>query len=394
LSQPSATQKGVSKTLTTRALAQVAGIDKAVMAHRLSGTWEPTAENYERFIAAEEDQETSTAQPYPFCLAHALEGAPEDLGDRDDWQIEWKWDGIRAQAIHRGNEALIWSRGEELITERFPDLLDAIRMLPQGTVLDGEILIWGDDAPQSFAQLQRRIGRKKVGAKLLAELPATFMAYDLLESEDRDIRDLPTEERRRLLEETINRVGSGIPLRLSPLVEESTWDELVAKREESRARLVEGFMLKRKASPYQVGRVKGDWWKWKVDPFSCDCVMIYAQRGHGRRASLYTDYTFGVWDGDELVPVMKAYSGLTDKEITKVDRWIRQHTVDRFGPVRVIEPHHVFELHFEGIQRSTRHKSGVAVRFPRIHRWREDKTPKDADRLETLMNLIDEVTAP
>jgi DNA ligase-1 len=279
----------------------------------------------------------------------------------------------------------LWSRGEELITERFPEIATAARALPQGTVLDGEVLAFADDAPRPFADLQQRIGRQRKVSEVAADVPAVFLAYDVLEAGGEDIRAMPLTARRARLVDVIANTGS---LRISDAVAGDTWDALARRRDESRARHVEGLMLKRWTSPYRPGRKRGDWWKWKIDPFTVDAVLIYAQPGSGRRATLFTDYTFGVWDGDELVPVAKAYSGLSDEEIDEVDRWVRRHTTQRFGPVSAVEPVHVFELGFERIARSTRHKSGVAVRFPRILRWRRDKRPGEADTLETLERLL------
>lgn len=377
---------GVSRTLVVRALANVAHIDKAEMAHRVMGTWEPTAEDYRRLLTGE-GLEDDVARPYPFFLASPLEEDPASLGPIDEWQAEWKWDGIRAQVIHRAGEVLVWSRGEELVTDRYPEVAAVGRALPRGTVLDGELLAWRDGQPLPFSVLQRRIGRKSAGRKLLAEAPVAFLAYDLLEWGGVDQRERTIEERRALLEGLVART-KGVALEISPLVEGDDWKALAALRGQSRERGVEGLMLKKRDSPYRVGRVRGDWYKWKIEPFAMDAVMIYAQGGHGRRASLFTDYTFAVWHEGELVPVAKAYSGLTDEEIRRVDSWIKRHTIDRHGPVRVVEPMQVFELHFEGINRSTRHKSGVAVRFPRINRWRTDKKPEEADSLATLKALL------
>jgi DNA ligase 1 len=375
---------GVAATLVARALAAVANVDHGVMAHRLMGEWQPTPADFARLLSGIDAADDHT-RPYPFFLAHAIDD-PRELGAVDDWQVEWKWDGIRAQLIRRAGRSVLWSRGEELLTARFPEIAEAAKALPDGVVLDGEILCWQGDAVLPFAVLQRRIGRKSVGPKLLAEAPAIFLAFDLLEHEGGDARDLPLAERRARLEAVTDRARVAA-LRVSPAVAAASWDELERLREQARSRGVEGFMLKRRNAPYGVGRRRGDWWKWKVAPFAVDAVLIYAQRGHGRRASLYTDYTFGVWDGDELVPFAKAYSGLTDAEIRRVDRFVRRHTLDRFGPVRRVEPRLVFELHFEGIQRSTRHRSGIAVRFPRMARWREDKAPHDADTLESVRAL-------
>jgi DNA ligase 1 len=376
---------GVSQKLLVRGLEAASGVDRRALAHRLMGHWEPTPE----FFIGLLDPDASDAhrsRPYPFCLAHAIDSeAVPALGPIAEWVAEWKWDGIRAQLIRRRGSTYLWSRGEELITDRYPEVEEAARLLPDGTVLDGELLAF-DEEVLPFAQLQRRIGRKRVGKKLLQEVPVVFLAFDLLEWQGDDLREAPLAERRRLLEAAIPAPAGA--LRLSELVEASDWEALAERRAASRERLVEGLMLKRRDSVYHVGRVTGDWWKWKVAPFTIDAVLLYAQRGSGRRASLYTDYTFAVRDGDELVPVAKAYSGLTDAEIREVDRWVRRNTRERFGPVRSVPPELVFEIAFEGIQRSKRHKSGIAVRFPRIARWRRDKTAADIDRLADVERLI------
>ena len=382
---------GVSQRLVTRALAQVSGINSEVIAHRLMGNWQPSPEFFEQLLDPD-TQDADNSRPYPFFLAYPLEDEPSSLGEPSDWQVEWKWDGIRAQLIRRAGESYLWSRGEELVTPTFPELDEMAAALPDGVAIDGEILVWIDDKVQPFAQLQRRLGRKRIGKKLLAEVPVILLAYDLLEFDGVDIRDRPLEERRAQLQMLIAATNDS-RLQLSPQVEAGDWDTLTELREESRARGVEGFMLKRHGSPYRVGRVRGDWWKWKVDPYTVDAVLIYAQRGSGRRASLYTDYTFAVWDDDQLVPFAKAYSGLTDAEIRKVDRFVRQNTQDRFGPVRSVTPQLVFELAFENIRRSTRHKSGVAVRFPRILRWRHDKPIAEADTLEQIKAMLPESEA-
>jgi DNA ligase-1 len=381
---------GVSQTLVERALAQVAGVPPAVLAHRLMGSWEPTAAFFQGLFSPEADGEDGS-RPYPFYLASPLEQSPEALGDPADWLVEWKWDGIRAQLIRRGGGVHLWSRGEELITERFPELArGALALLPEGTVLDGEILAYREGRPLPFAVLQRRIGRKKLTDKVLAEAPAALVAYDLLEHAGEDVRDRPLAWRREELERLLRLLAHGRPLFLvSPRVEGSSWDDVARGRAEARERGVEGLMLKRLASPYRTGRRRGDWWKWKIDPFTVDAVLVYAQAGHGRRANLFTDYTFAVWSGPELVPIAKAYSGLSDEEILALDGWIRRHTREKFGPVRAVEPVQVFELAFEGIALSPRHKSGLAVRFPRIARWRTDKRPDEADTLEGLRALIE-----
>ncbi|NHZ82197.1 ATP-dependent DNA ligase [Massilia sp. CCM 8695] len=389
---------GVSKLLVTRALSSLAAVDSKLIAQRLmgwtDGSVRPTAAGFLQLIAAQSDDEHKLrgGQPYPFFLAHQLQGEPEGLGEVGDWQVEWKYDGIRAQLVRRGAQNFLWSRGEDLITERFPEL--AALPLPEGTVIDGEVLIWtGEDTPAAFADLQKRIGRKTLSAKLLAELPAVLVAYDLLEQDGVDLRALPQHERRALLEVLVRETAKP-QLKLSPLIRTASWHELARVRTESRARGVEGMMLKARDAQYGVGRTKnvGTWWKWKVDPYTIDAVLIYAQAGHGRRASLYTDYTFAVWDGEDgerkLVPFAKAYSGLTDAEIAVVDNAVRKTTVEKFGPVRSVRPTMVFEIGFEGIALSSRHKAGIAVRFPRILRKRDDKTVDDADSLDTLKGLL------
>ncbi|WP_394778043.1 ATP-dependent DNA ligase [Undibacterium sp.] len=397
---------GVSKLLVTRALGDIAAVDNKLIAQRLMGWTDgrtaPTAAGFLQLISARSEHEHALrgGQPYPFFLAHQLPAEPQTLGDMQHWQVEWKYDGIRAQLIARDNQSYLWSRGEDLITERFPEIA-AIR-LPEGTVVDGEILVWRDNKPAPFADLQKRIGRKTLSVKLLAELPAVLVAYDLLELEGVDIRHLPQSERRTLLENLVQEAESPA-LKLSPLVQASNWEELADIRRSSRARGVEGMMLKAAGAQYGIGRTKnvGTWWKWKIDPYTIDAVLIYAQSGHGRRASLYTDYTFAVWDkdtdgdgdentGDErkLVPFAKAYSGLTDAEIAQVDAVIRKTTIEKFGPVRSVTPSMVFEIGFEGIALSTRHKAGIAVRFPRILRRREDKTIEEADTLDNLKALL------
>ena len=390
---------GVSKLLVTRALAAIAAIDGKLVAQRLMGWTDgktsPTGAGFLKLVSAQSDGEHALrgAQPYPFFLAHPLQAAPATLGDIGAWLVEWKYDGMRAQLLRRDGASWLWSRGEELITDRFPEL--ARLPLPEGTVLDGEILIWQPgDVPSAFADLQKRMGRKTVSPKLLAELPAVLVAYDVLELDGVDIRHLPQLERRALLENVVAQAGAPA-LRLSPRIEAASWDALAAIRAESRARGVEGMMLKAASAAYGVGRTKdvGTWWKWKIDPYAVDAVLIYAQAGHGRRASLYTDYTFAVWDGEgegerKLVPFAKAYSGLTDVEIGQVDAAIRKTTIEKFGPVRSVKPTMVFEIGFEGIAASSRHKAGIAVRFPRILRRREDKSIADADTLATLQAML------
>jgi DNA ligase-1 len=377
---------GVSQLLVIRALARVAGLETDVVAHRLMGTWEPTPEFYAALVAPD-SADAEASRPYPFFLAHPIEGEPAALGPIDEWQAEWKWDGIRAQVIRRRGQSFIWSRGEELVTDRYPELQAVADALPDGTVIDGEILPWKNGQVLPFADLQKRIGRKTIGKKLLADVPVILMAYDLIEAGGVDLRETPLSERRGRLEALVASVNHPA-LVISPLVAADAWETLALQRQTSRERRVEGMMLKRRSAPYRVGRVRGDWWKWKVEPYTVDAVLIYAQPGHGKRSGLFTDYTFGIWDADKLVPFAKAYSGLTDAEIRAVDTFVRQNTLEKFGPVRIVKPELVFELGFEGIQASARHKSGIAVRFPRMLRWRTDKLPADADTLERVKAFL------
>ena len=394
---------GVSKLLITRALAAMADLDSKRVAQRLVGYTDlsnrPTAEGYLKLIAAESSDEHAQrgGQPYPFFLAHGLAQPVEQfdalLGSPADWQVEWKWDGIRAQLVKREGRLWVWSRGEELVTERFPELHSLVSGLPDGTVIDGEIVVW-KDAVQPFALLQQRIGRKNLSKKVLDDAPVAVLAYDLLEYQGDDWRNHTQAERRAQLEQVIAQCNQPVLLP-SPLLTGVSWASLAEQREDSRRLGVEGMMLKARDGLYGVGRTKdmGVWWKWKVDPFSVDAVLIYAQRGHGRRASLYSDYTFAVWDGPPgtertLVPFAKAYSGLTDEEMRKVDAIVRKTTVEKFGPVSSVTPSMVFELGFEGIALSKRHKSGIAVRFPRMLRWRQDKAVDEADNLATLQDLL------
>lgn len=383
---------GVSQKLVTRALAEVSGIDEATLAHRLMGQWEPTPAFYQALLAPEVT-DANVSRPYPFFLAYPLEDDPATvLGEIQEWQAEWKWDGIRSQLIRRADQIFLWSRGEELVTERYPEIAEAAQALPDGVVLDGELLPWKAGKVLPFAQLQLRIGRKTLSKKLLADVPVIFLAYDLLEYNGVDWRTELLHQRRAQLVELLKALPPE-PLLLSPVVQVDSWEALTQRREESRERMVEGFMLKRLNSPYRVGRQRGDWWKWKIEPYTVDAVLINAQRGSGKRASLYTDYTFGVWDETgNLIPFAKAYSGLTDAEIRQVDAFVRRNTMEKFGPVRTVKPELVFELAFEGIQRSTRHKSGIAVRFPRILRWRQDKPITEADTLDTIRAMLPATT--
>ena len=379
---------GISQKLMTRALARATGRTEAEMAHRLMGDWDPATTTWANLIEA--DDPTATAsRPYPFYLSYGLEGDVKILGKPTDWQAEWKWDGMRGQLILRNGAYYVWSRGEELMTDRFPEFARARDFIPDGTVLDGELLVWGDNGPQSFNALQKRIGRKTVPKKLLSEAPVILYAYDLLEWQGVDIRQVSLSERRATLLKLCENLPTDVPLKLSPNVNFDTWDALADIRATARDASAEGLMLKRLDSPYLTGRRKGDWWKWKLDPLTIDAVMIYAQSGHGRRANLFTDFTFAVWKGTELIPFTKAYSGLTDEEFRKITAWVKKNTQQRFGPVRSVTPHHVFEIAFEGIQASPRHKSGVALRFPRMSRWRHDKPVSEANSLDDLNRMLD-----
>ncbi|GAB2972967.1 ATP-dependent DNA ligase [Mucilaginibacter puniceus] len=388
---------GVSQSLVIKALADITNLDAPTLTHRIMGNWLPETYTYEQLIQ-EQGASDDVSRPYPFFLAYPIQETSEkqksadelktSLGDAAEWQAEWKWDGIRAQLIKRDGKIFIWSRGEDLATDKFPELHPFLNALPDGTVIDGELLSFQKGSPMPFNILQTRIGRKNLSKKILEESPVAVIAYDCLEYNSEDIRSKTQSERRVLLEELQSATPYPELLRISPLITFSSWDELATVREQSRAMIAEGIMLKRKSATYQVGRKRGDWWKWKIDPLSVDAVMIYAQKGHGRRADLYTDYTFAVWDGDKLVPFAKAYSGLTDQEINKVDNFVKRNTLEKFGPVRTVKPELVFEIGFEGINRSTRHKSGIALRFPRILRWRQDKPKEEADTLETLKALL------
>jgi DNA ligase-1 len=381
---------GVSRGIVGKALALVVGEDEGIVAHRLLGMKDPDTFSLSALAGtgAAQSEGKVALTPYPFFLAYPLEAELEGLDDPRDWYAEWKWDGIRAQIVVRGGQIAVWSRGEELVTESFPELNALVDAIPDGTVLDGELVAWEGDHPAPFGRLQQRLNRRRVSSKLVSEIPVAFIAYDLLELDGSDLRGCSMEVRRTRLSEIVS--GCSLdrsPIHLSPLIEFSSWSELNEWHALSRARSAEGVMLKRRSSSYGVGRRRGEWWKWKVDPFTIDGVLMYAQKGHGRRADLYTDYTFGVWHGDTLVSFAKAYSGLTDAEIRQVDAFVKSHTRDKFGPVRTVEQSLVFEIAFEGIQASPRHKSGIAVRFPRISRWRKDKPASEADTLDMLKAL-------
>lgn len=377
---------GVSRRLMVRGLSLASGVPADALLHRLMGHWDPTPDFYARLVDPDTD-DAAASRPYPFCLAHPLEKDPTSLGDRSDWLAEWKWDGIRAQVVVRSNQVFIWSRGGELVTEAYPEVAEAAFLLPSGTVIDGELLAWRSGV-LPFDQMQRRIGRKKVGPKLRRDVPVILMAYDLLEHEGQDQRHRPMTERRTNLETVLSSLPPQDAILVSETVPSETWDALIDARNESADRGVEGLMLKHRDSPYAAGRQTGLWWKWKIAPRSVDAVLIYAQPGHGKRSGLYSDYTFAVWQDGELVPFAKAYSGLSDQEVRAVDRFVRRNTIERFGPVRSVKPELVFEIAFEGIWRSKRHKSGIAVRFPRMARWRSDKKPEEADSLTLLESML------
>jgi DNA ligase-1 len=418
---------GISQQTVVNALARATGAEASVVAHRISGDWDPDETSFEALLSGGGED---LSRPYPFYLAYALEDELSALGSPGEWQAEWKWDGIRGQLIRRGDGLYLWSRGEELITDKFPEYRDFIGRLPAGAVLDGEIIGLGSrpDAPGGrrpvgepreegppdsepregsrpngeprdatdllpfvvlpFAALQTRIGRKNISKKHLNEVPVGFIAYDLLEYDGEDWRGHPLEERRSRLEEIVTAAAHPL-LQLSPVISFDEWEMLTGKRALAREHGSEGVMLKRKSSIYQVGRRRGDWWKWKIDPLVIDAVLVYAQKGHGRRSNLYTDYTFAVRAGDQLVTFAKAYSGLTDKELAEVDAFVKKNSLEKFGPVRTVRPELVFEIAFEGIAASSRHKSGVALRFPRIARWRRDKGPADIDTLDTLKKMLE-----
>lgn len=409
---------GVSQKLMTRALAKATEIDEDILAYKLMGNWNPDKISFEELILEENDSDY-LSKPYPFYLAYAIEGELDTLGDVKDWSAEHKWDGIRSQVILRNDEIFVWSRGEELVTDKYPEFHEFVGVIPNGTVIDGEILPYPKDEIGTFNDLQKRIGRKTVSKNLLEKVPVILKAYDLLEWEGKDIRGMAFIERRKVLEKlyvsiteksqiavtsstvekplasAVKKPGliPPVPFYLSETIHFNTWEEAAKERERSREVHSEGLMLKRKDSPYLVGRKKGDWWKWKVAPLTIDAVLTYAMRGHGRRSNLFTDYTFALWDKKEdgekeLVTFAKAYSGLTDAEFRKVDNWIKKNTLERFGPVRSVTPHHVFEIAFEGIALSKRHKSGVATRFPRILRWRQDKKIEEANMLSDLKDMI------
>lgn len=377
---------GVSNKMLVNALAKQSSLDSAQIMHSIMGKWNPYEITFHELINGIHVN-TDNSWPYPFCLAYALEQEPEKLGDISEWQAEWKWDGIRGQIVKRNGELFIWSRGEELVTEQFPELHFMIDVLPDGVVLDGEILAVQDKQVLSFSTLQQRLNRKTINKKQLEDAPIGFFVYDILEYEAKDFREEPLSERRKILEQLIGDLDES-PVMISPVINCSTWEELAALRQTSRSINSEGIMLKKLSSHYHSGRKRGDWWKWKINPYTVDAVMIYAQKGSGRRANFFTDYTFAVRDGENLVTIAKAYSGLTDKEIKEVNSFVTRNAIEKFGPVRTVKPELVFEIAFEGIAESKRHKAGLALRFPRILRWRKDKKADEINTLEDLRQLL------
>ncbi|GLB48374.1 ATP-dependent DNA ligase [Neptunitalea lumnitzerae] len=379
---------GISQKLMTRALAKATEIDEDILAYKLMGDWTPQTTTFNKLIL-EENEEDYLSKPYPFYLAYALDQEPAELGDVSEWSFEHKWDGIRAQLIVRNKELFVWSRGEELVTDKYPEFEVFTEHFPDGTVIDGELLPYPNNSIGTFNDLQTRIGRKNITKKLLEKTPVIIKAYDVLEWKGEDVREQPFKTRRGYLNQLIQLCkDKNLPLYISEVMHFNTWEAAAKERERSRDVKSEGLMLKRNDSPYLIGRKKGDWWKWKVDPLTIDAVLTYAMRGHGRRTNLFTDYTFALWDNNELVTFAKAYSGLTDAEFRQVDNFVKRNTTDKFGPVRQVTPELVFEIAFEGIAPSKRHKSGVAVRFPRILRWRQDKKIEEANSLDDLKALI------
>ena len=377
---------GVSDKTLINALTKFSNQESSALTHSLMGKWEPETTSFQSLISAEHIN-PDNSKPYPFCLAYPLEKDLDDLGKPEEWQIEYKWDGIRGQIIRRNNEVFIWSRGEELVTEQFPEIKEVVQNMKGNFVLDGEILAVKDQQVLNFNELQKRLNRKTLTKKMLADIPIQVFVYDLLELEGNDLREKPISARRAMLEELL-RNENPEKIRLSEVIEFENWEDLDQIRENSRALNSEGLMLKQKNSHYHSGRKKGDWWKWKINPLTIDAVLIYAQKGSGRRSAYYTDYSFAVKSGDKLVTIAKAYSGLTDKEIMEVSKFVNKNAIEKFGPVRTVQPELVFEISFEGIGFSNRHKSGVALRFPRIVRWRKDKKVDEIDDLEEIKKLI------
>lgn len=378
---------GVSQKSIINALAIYLDVEENIVAHRLMGNWDPFEISFHDLLIEQKEGET-TSKPYPFYLAYALDKEAAELGPPEEWYAEWKWDGIRSQLIYRQRQTYLWSRGEEMINQGFPEFAVLHDYPLPSFVIDGELIVIKEDVIQDFNSLQKRIGRKKPGKKILQDYPAKIIAYDVLEYEGEDLREKPQKERREVLVKLIDQFSDQIPICLSELISFQKWSDLEQQRSNSRSMKAEGVMIKSKEGTYKTGRKKGDWWKWKLDPYTIDAVMIYAQRGHGRRSNLFSDFTFAVWQEEKLVPFAKAYSGLTDDEFREITKFVRKNTIDKFGPVSAVTPELVFEIAFEGIAKSKRHKSGVALRFPRISRWRKDKTVKEADTIENLYALL------
>lgn len=380
---------GISKSILIKSISKAENIPSEEVAYRLTGDINPLTDQYQTLLY--NDTALNNSKPYPFYLSHPIDFNITELNNPEDWIAEWKWDGIRGQCIKRNGQHFIWSRGENLITDMIPEYQSFMSHLPDGTVIDGEIICAAPDfdqiTPLPFSLLQTRINRKKITKKILTESPVIFIAYDLLEVNGHDIRNQPLNERKKILSSIVNSIKD-IHLQYSPLISFQNWDELIQIREKSRANASEGLMLKEKNSKYLSGRKKGEWWKWKIDPMTIDCVLIYAQKGHGRRSNLYTDYTFAVKDGEKLITFTKAYSGLTDDEFKEIDQFIKKYAVEKFGPVRTVKPELVFEIAFEGISESKRHKSGISLRFPRMKRLRKDKSPEDINTLDDLKKML------
>lgn len=377
---------GVSKKLLISALSKYSEIDSSQLMHSIMGKWNVDEMNFEDLISGI-NINPDNSKPYPFCLAYPLEKEIQDLGIPEDWQVEYKWDGIRGQLIKRNGEIFIWSRGEELVTPQFPELLNALETFEGNFVIDGEILAVLNDEVLNFNELQKRLNRKTITPKMLREIPVKAFVYDILEFNNEDLREKPLSERRQILEKLLL-ANPSESIIISEMIAFDKWESLIEVREKSRENNSEGLMLKLKNSSYHTGRKKGEWWKWKVDALTIDAVLIYAQKGSGRRSGYYTDYTFAVKKDNQLVTIAKAYSGLTDKEIMEVSRFVTKNAIEKFGPVRTVKPELVFEIAFEGIGFSNRHKSGVALRFPRIVRWRRDKKIDEIDDIEEVKKLI------
>lgn len=377
---------GVSRQTVLRALGEFAGLESRVIAHRLMAPWQPSAEFFRRLLSPD-DGDAEVSRPYPFHLACPLDGMPETLGAREPWCAEWQWGGMRSQAVKRSGRVFLWSRGGELINGVFPELEEPMAGLPDGTVLDGEIIPWKDGVPLPCGLLQKRIGRVSAARKLREQVPAVFMAFDLLESQGRDIRPAPLRTRRDALERLLARQGAATRLRLSPVLTDAGWEDLTARRRHCRDMQAGGLVLKRYDSPYEAGRHRGGWWKWKIEPCTIDAILLYAQTAEGEQEDLVADYTFGLWRRGQLVPVARIAGGLTGEEIRRIDAFIRRNTLGKFGPVRSVRPQLVFEIAFEGVEPSARRKSGIALRGPRIVRWK-DKPPEEADSLESLNALL------